>query len=86
MQEMQETQVQSLWREDPREAGTVTRSSIAAWWIPWTRSLEVYGPWGHRESDASEQVSPDTVHLPLSEHPTQVRAPFAPPRHLRWVL
>ena len=33
---MQETQLQSLDREDPLEKGMATRSSILAWRIPWT--------------------------------------------------
>ena len=33
---MQETQVQSLGREDPLEKGRATHSSILAWRIPWT--------------------------------------------------
>ena len=32
---MQETQVQSLGREDPLEKGMATHSSILAWRIPW---------------------------------------------------
>ena len=32
---MQETQVQSLGREDPLEKGLATHSSILAWKIPW---------------------------------------------------
>ena len=36
MQEMQETWVQSLGREDPLEEGMVTHCSILAWRIPWT--------------------------------------------------
>ena len=36
MQESQETQVQSLGREDPLEEGTATHSSIIAWRTPWT--------------------------------------------------
>ena len=32
----QETQVQSLGREDPLEEGLATHSSILAWRIPWT--------------------------------------------------
>ena len=36
MQEMQETQVQSLGQEDPLEEEIVTRASILAWRIPWT--------------------------------------------------
>ena len=37
MQEMQETQVQSLGQEDPLEEGMATRSNILAWGIPWTK-------------------------------------------------
>ena len=33
---MQETQVQSLDREDPLEKGMATHCSILAWRIPWT--------------------------------------------------
>ena len=36
MQEMQETQVQSLGWEDPPEKETATHSNILAWEIPWT--------------------------------------------------
>ena len=32
---MQETQVQSLCREDPLEKGLATHSIILAWSIPW---------------------------------------------------
>ena len=33
---VQETQVQSLGREDPLEKGMTSLSSILAWKIPWT--------------------------------------------------
>ena len=33
---MQETQVQSLGREDPLEKGMAAHSSILAWGTPWT--------------------------------------------------
>ena len=33
---MQETQIQSLGREDPLEKRMATHSSIFAWRIPWT--------------------------------------------------
>ena len=36
VQEMQETQVRSLGREDPLEEEMATYSSILAWEIPWT--------------------------------------------------
>ena len=35
MQEIQETQVQSLGPEDPLEEEMATHSSIRAWEIPW---------------------------------------------------
>ena len=37
---MQETQVQSLGREDPLEKKVATHSSILAWRIPWTEEPE----------------------------------------------
>ena len=49
--EMQETQVQSLGREDSLEKGMATHSSILVWRIP-QRSL--VGSWGNRESDMTE--------------------------------
>ena len=36
MQKAQETQVQSLGREDPLEKEMTAHSSILAWEIPWT--------------------------------------------------
>ena len=36
MQELQETQVRSLGREDPPEKGMATHSSILVWRVPWT--------------------------------------------------
>ena len=43
MQEMQETQVQSLGREDPLEEEMATHPSILAWEIPWTGTPTVHG-------------------------------------------
>ena len=37
MQEIQETQVRSLGREDPLEKEMATHSSILAWKISWTQ-------------------------------------------------
>ena len=31
--------------------------SILAWRIPWTEEPEGYSPWGHKESDMTEQLS-----------------------------
>ena len=36
MQELQETRVLTLDKEDPMEDGVATHSSILAWRIPWT--------------------------------------------------
>ena len=54
---MQETWVRSLGWEDPLEEGMATHSSILAWRIPWTEEPGDYSPWGHKESDTSEQLS-----------------------------
>ena len=45
---MQETQVQSLGREDPLEKGMAIYSSILAWEIPWIAEPGGLSPWGHR--------------------------------------
>ena len=50
VQEMQETQVQSLGREDPLEEGMATQSCILTWRIPWTE-----GP-GRLHSMESQRV------------------------------
>ena len=34
------------------EKGTATYSSLQAWKVSWT----VYNPWGHKESDTTEQL------------------------------
>ena len=59
---MQETLVQSLGREDPLEKGKATYSSILAWRIPWTRSLEGYGPSGREESDTAKHSTEAAYH------------------------
>ena len=50
---MQETQVQSLGREDPLEKGMATHSSILAWRIPWTEET------GRLQSMGSQKVRHD---------------------------
>ena len=58
---MQETQIPSLGQEDPLEEGMATHSSILAWRIPWTHEPGgLYSPWGHKESDTTEQLSTTT--------------------------
>ena len=59
---MQQTQVQSLGREDPLEEGMTTHSSILAWRIPWTeepgrlQSIELQRL-GHDSSDSTQKHS-----------------------------
>ena len=43
---MQETQVQSLGREDPLEKEMATQSSILAWRIPWAEEPGGLQPMG----------------------------------------
>ena len=55
---MRETWVRSLDCEDPLEKGVVTYSSILVHGESHgQRSLAVYSPWGHKESDTTEQLS-----------------------------
>ena len=54
---MQETQVQTLGLEDPLEKGMSTHSIILAWKIPRTDEPRGYSPWGHKESNMTEQLT-----------------------------
>ena len=59
MQETQETQVQSLGKEDPLEKEMATHFSIPAWEIPGTE--ESGSPWGRKElytSDWTQHTAP----------------------------
>ena len=49
--------VQSLGQEDPLEKGMATHCSILAWEIPQTEELLGHSPWGHKESDTTEQLT-----------------------------
>ena len=63
MQETQETRVQSLGRDDSLEKEMTTHSSILAEIIPRTeeqKNLAGYSPWGHKESDTTEQLNTHT--------------------------
>ena len=53
---MQKTQVRPLGWEDPLE-GVAIHSSILAWRILWIEKLVDYSPWGHKESDSTEQLT-----------------------------
>ena len=57
---MQETWVQSLGWEDPLEEGKATHSSVLAW-----RIRGLYSPWGHKESDMTEQLNFGSVILEI---------------------
>ena len=55
---MTETWVWYLGWEDTLEKEMATHSSILAWRIPWTEEPDVlHSPWGHKESDTTEQLS-----------------------------
>ena len=56
MQERQETQVQSLYREDPLEEEMATHSSILAWRIPWTEEPGGLPSMGSQKSDKAEHA------------------------------
>ena len=53
---MQETQVQSLGREDLLEKEMATHSSTCAGKSHTQRSLVGYSPWSRKESDTTERL------------------------------
>ena len=54
---IQKTQVRSVGQEDPLEKKMAIQSSIPAWKIPRTRGAwQAISPWGHKESDITEQL------------------------------
>ena len=60
----QETQVQSLGREDPLEKEMETYSHILAWSIPWTEEpCELYSPWGRKRMRDGSGTKQQTNHL-----------------------
>ena len=55
---MWETWVRSLDWEESLEKGRGTHSSILIWRIPWEEEPGgLYNPWGHQESDMTEQLT-----------------------------
>ena len=61
MQKMPDMWVWSLGWEDPLEKEMAIHSSILVWEIPWTEVPGDYSPWGHKESDMTEQLNSNTV-------------------------
>ena len=54
---MQETWVLSQGWRDALEKEMATHSSILAWKIPWTEEPGgLHSPWGHKESEMTEQL------------------------------
>ena len=62
MQELQETRVQSLGREDPLEKEMAIHSGILAWRIPWTEEP------GGLQSTESLRIRHDSAHTHLTLH------------------
>jgi len=56
MQELKETQIQSLGQEDPLEEGMATQPNILAWRIPWTVEPAGYSPWGLKKWNTTEAI------------------------------
>ena len=63
MQEILDTQVQSLPQEDPLEKEMATHSSILAWKIPWTEKP------GGLQSMGLQRVKRDWNNLALAQGP-----------------
>ena len=60
---VQETQVQSLSRENPLEKEMATPSSILAWRIPWTEEPGRLQSMGSQRMDSTEQLTHTYVYL-----------------------
>ena len=56
---IQETQVQSLGWEDPLEKKQLPMPVFLPGEFHGQRSLVGYSPWGHKESDTTECLTPD---------------------------
>ena len=70
---MKETWVQSLGWEDPLEEGTANPLLYSCLENPHgQRSLEGYNPWGHKESDMTEELN---IYTCLLENEIKCRIP-----------
>ena len=58
--------IRFLGRNDPLEKGMAARSSILAWIIPWTEEPGGLHPWGHKESDTTEQLTLSLFHFHMT--------------------
>ena len=78
-QETQEMWVQSLGREDPLEEGMATTPALLPGESHRQRRLAGYSPWGHKESDTTEQLNDNRklkpVHSPQCGVTETVRGP-----------
>ena len=54
---MRETWVRSLGEDDPLERRMATHTIILPGEFQGQRSLGVYSPWGHKESEMTEQLT-----------------------------
>ena len=65
MQELQETQVQSLGQEDPLEKGMATHSSILDWRILWTEEPGGLQSMGSQRTEAAEHACTQAIYTTL---------------------
>ena len=65
MQETEEMQFQSLVQEDPLEKELATHSSILAWKIPRTEEPGGLQSMGLQESDMTERLYNNKVHIQI---------------------
>ena len=84
---MRETWVRSLDWEQPLDKGMATHSSMLAWIIPVDqRNLADDSPWGHKESDMTEQLNCHQFNSVAQScltlcHPTDCSRPGFPVHH-----
>ena len=62
---MQETRVQSLGQEDPLKKEWLPILVFLPGKFHGQRSLAGYSPWGHKESDSTEQLTPSLSVIPV---------------------
>ena len=76
MQEVHETRVQSLGRENPLEEGVATHSSILAWRIPGTEETGCYSPLGPKELETTELAEHTCMHTYTMIKPVTTAVPI----------